>query len=133
MIHLSEQICNQSFQDISAFSSGRVTLTGDGEPERVRSESTTANYFSLLGVSPAIGRTYTPEEDSPAGTSVAVLSHSLWQRRFGGDTDILGQPLTINGNSIVVVGVMSADFKPLNTETELWLPLRLNPANDYRG
>jgi putative ABC transport system permease protein len=129
---------SQTLQEIATWGEGQVNLTGDGEPERVAAASVSANTFSTLGVSPMIGRTFTAQEDLPNGPRLVVLGFGLWNRRYSGDASIVGQSVLINGASFEVVGVMPpgfvlpTDFR--NPEpTQLWTPLRMNPASTDHG
>jgi predicted permease len=102
---------NRVFSGMSDFAPAGVTLTGRGTPQRVVAMLVSANYFDLLGVKAALGRTFLPDEDrKPGGDTVAVLSYSLWQRRFGGDPHIVGRPITLNGTTYTVVGVAQKGF-----------------------
>ncbi|MGH9956522.1 MAG: ABC transporter permease, partial [Pyrinomonadaceae bacterium] len=114
--------------EIAAYSGGGGIMSGRGEPERVFAPAATANFFSLLGVEPVIGRTFQPGEDKPGAPLVAVLTHGMWQRRFGGDAGILGQSLTINGVSYTVIGVLPASFQFALRNADLWLPYQPNEA-----
>ncbi len=87
----------QSFTEFSAQSFTGFTLTGRGDPENLNGVRVTENFFRALGVQPLLGRTFSPDEDRPGGANVAVLSHSFWQRRFGGDKSILDQAVVLNG------------------------------------
>ena len=102
------------------------TLTGSGEPEPLQGMYVSASLFELLRVAPARGRNFTSDEDRVGGTPVAIISHSLWQRRFGGDQNILGKPMTVSGVNATVIGVMPAGFQVLDPAAELWLPLSQN-------
>lgn len=102
------------------------TLTGGGEPEPLQGMYVSANLFELLRVAPARGRNFTSDEDRVGGTPVAIVSHSLWQRRFGGDPDILGKQIIVSGTSATVIGVMPAGFQLLDPAAELWMPLLQN-------
>jgi len=115
---------NNSFADVAAMSNKGwpVNLTNAGEPERLQGYQVSANLFSLLGVSPELGRGFTPEEDRAGTNRVVVLSQDLWQRRFGGDRSILNRTLTLNGDSYTVIGVMPRDFRFV-TKTDLWTTL----------
>jgi putative ABC transport system permease protein len=108
-------------------------LTGEGEPERIRRTRTTASLFSTLGVGPFIGRTFTEAEqlDPERAVAVAVLSHSLWQRRFGGDPGILNRKICLNGRDTEVIGVMPPDFHYPSRDFELWEPLYY-PPEEFR-
>ncbi|MEK6301915.1 MAG: ABC transporter permease [Acidobacteriota bacterium] len=122
---------NQSFEGIGAYFGSdtkeaglsNMFLTGAGEPERVRGLSVTGDLFSVLGVSAAFGRTFTPEETLAGNHRVVVLSHALWQRRFGADPEIVGQQIPLNGNNRTVIGVMPESFYFPAKEVELWVPM----------
>jgi predicted permease len=122
---------SSALEHLVAFGEGAVNLTGRGEPERLACVYSTANLFPALGVAPVVGRAFTPEEDRPGAAAVALLSHRLWQRRFGGDPKIVGQSLAIEGESYLVIGVMPARFQ-FSREAELWLPLSLNAEQGLR-
>ncbi len=121
------------FEALSAWQSTDATLTGAGEPERLVAARVSANYFTLLGVPPLLGRAFLPEEEKIGRHRVAVLGHGLWRRRFGADRDILGKTVTLEGESFTVVGVAPARAAlPLNAE-ELWAPLALQGSDLFRG
>jgi putative ABC transport system permease protein len=105
-------------------------LTGAGEPERLQGARATASLFPTLGVEPLLGRTFNEREqlDPKRAGAVAVLSYGLWQRRFGGDSSIVGRTITLNGSAWEVLGVMPADFHYPSRDFELWTPLYLPPA-----
>jgi putative ABC transport system permease protein len=117
------RVQNQVFEGLAAIGRKSFNLTGAGDPERVDGREVSGNLFQLLGVEPQLGRPFAPEEDQPGGNRVVILSHALWQRRFGSDPTIVGKPLTINGESHTVIGVMPARFKFPSREDELWVPL----------
>jgi putative ABC transport system permease protein len=120
-----------SFTGMAAMSERSLNLTGVGEPERLEGRRVSANLFELLGVSARLGRTFVPEDDKP-GTHVVLLSHSLWQRRFGSDPDVIGRALILNGENYTVVGVMPP-FVQLpgfeNRNDSLWVPIAF-PAEE---
>jgi predicted permease len=118
---------NQVFEGVGAFSEISMNLTGEGEPESVDGQLVTANVFSLLGVQPALGRTFASEEDQPGREHVAVLSDALWQRRFNRDPGILNRNITLNSESFRVVGVMPRGFFFPIREAELWVPWAMEP------
>ena len=118
---------NQVFEDLGAFGPNDVNLTGDGEPERLDGQVVTANVFSILGVAPALGRTFAPEEDQLGQEHVVVLSDSLWQRRFNRDPSIINRAVTLNGESFIVIGVMPRGFFFPVREIELWTPWAMEP------
>jgi putative ABC transport system permease protein len=119
---------SQSFADMAALNLQNFNLTGDGEPERVTAFGATANFFPLLGVQPVLGRTFTDEEAKPGANKVVVLSHGLWQTRYGGERSIVGRDIELNGEKYTVVGVMPADFQFAVPDTRLWVPLAFTPA-----
>ncbi|HKJ01181.1 MAG TPA: ABC transporter permease [Longimicrobiales bacterium] len=101
-----------------------VTLSGNGQAERVIAEVVSAGYFDLLGGQAALGRTFTEEEyATPDGYPVVVLSHALWQRTYGGDPTVVGRTLEINERTVSVVGVMPADFVAVNLDVDVWVPM----------
>ena len=114
---------NQVFEGMAAMADLSINLTGVGEPERIDGRRVSANLFSLLGVEPQLGRAFLPEEDQPGSNHVVIISHGLWQRRFGSDMNITGKPLTLNGESYTVVGVMPSHFQFPSREAELWVPI----------
>ena len=113
----------ESFTELAATYDRHLNLTGGGEAELIPARLTTANFFSLLGASAQLGRTYVPGEDAE---NVAVLSHRLWQRRFGGDPAVIGRTITINDQALTVVGIMPADFRSVGLQPELWAPAELD-------
>ncbi|HEV7472693.1 MAG TPA: ABC transporter permease, partial [Pyrinomonadaceae bacterium] len=118
---------NTTFEEFAAsFSVPRpVNLTGSGEPERLTGAGVTGNYFNVLGVKPALGRTFVLENEKTGNDQVTVLSYALWQKRFAGDPDILNKTITLDGKSCVVLGVMPRDFSVPQT-AELWLPINFD-------
>jgi putative ABC transport system permease protein len=118
---------NQVFEGIGAHGPQDLNLTGGGEPERLNGELVTANVFSILGVEPALGRTFLPDEDQTGREQVVVLSDALWQRRFNRDPSIVNRNITLNGESFTVVGVMPRGFFFPARETELWIPWAMEP------
>jgi putative ABC transport system permease protein len=99
-----------------------VILTGGDEPEQVMGDYVSANLFSLLGVTPVFGRTISPD-DEHRRTRVVVLSHGMWQRRFGAAPDAIGKTLEIDGQTSQVIGVMPPDFYFPTKDTQLWEPV----------
>ena len=113
---------NQVFEAMGAFGSRSFNLTGQGEPERLEGLMLSGNVLAMLGVTPALGRTFSPEEDHEGNERVVVLSHRLWQRRFNSDPGIVGRSIALDGVSFTVVGVMPPPFFFPARETELWVP-----------
>src|SRR5205085_7552127 len=112
----------QSFTEFSAQSFTGFTLTGRGDPENLNGVRVTENFFRALGVQPLFGRVFTPEEDKSGGANVAVLTHTFWQKRFGGDQNILGQSVTLNGAAFTIVGVLPPTLKFPFIQTQVFLP-----------
>ena len=117
---------NHVFESMAALTWQTITLTGGGEPEKVSGYGVTADFFPMLGVRPALGRTFVPSEDRPGAHKVVVLSYGLWQRRFGGDRDVLGRELLLNGEKHTVVGVMPQGFQFMEPFIGLWRPAALS-------
>jgi putative ABC transport system permease protein len=109
----------ESFTDLAATTDRPRNLTGGGEPEEVLGRLTTENFFSVLGVSAELGRTYREGEEDDA---IVVLSHRLWQRRFGGDPAVVGQTITVNERARTIIGVMPPDFHSVGARPEIWTP-----------
>jgi putative ABC transport system permease protein len=120
---------SHSFQQLAAFRSEDFTLTGGGEPERIIGAAVTGDFFQMMGVPAALGRPLSAEDQQP-GTNVVVVSHDLWQRRFGGNPGLVGQTMTLNEKSYTVVGVMPQSFRfpaELFEHADLWAPLDVAP------
>ena len=117
----------QSFEDMAATHELTFNLTGDGTPERVAAYGVSANFFPLFGVAPALGRGFTPDDDRPGANKVAVLSHELWQTRYGSDAHIINHDIQLNSEKYTVVGVMPAGFQFFESDVRLWVPLALTP------
>jgi predicted permease len=115
----------RSFTDMAATRGATASLTG-GVPEQVRGRAVTANFFSVLGVTPTLGRTFTDDEDRD-GAALVVISHRLWQRRFAGDPSVVGRTLLMNDNRYEVVGVMPPAFVFRDREIEYWVPIHFTP------
>jgi putative ABC transport system permease protein len=104
---------NHTFQAMSTTRGWRMTLTGDGgEPERLDAGMVTADYFDVLRVRPFLGRAFLPEEDKYGAPAVTILSYGFWQRRFGGEQNIIGRSITLDNRPFTVVGIMPRDFEP---------------------
>ncbi|MEO8635434.1 MAG: ABC transporter permease [Gemmatimonadales bacterium] len=118
---------SRTVEALDQFSEEEVTLTDGGTSETMVAGRITPTLPAFLGVSPALGRGFLPEESRAGGPSVAMLSHGIWQRRYGGDPGVLGRPITLNGRSFTIVGVLPRDFTlPFmggGAGRQLWLPL----------
>jgi putative ABC transport system permease protein len=123
---------SRSFSSIGAWGNGSAAIGGGERPERVPAAYATHGFLPTVGVAPALGRFYGPDEDRPGGPTVVVLSHALWQRGFGGDKQIVGKPITVDGAPVKVVGVMPAGFD-FPQGSEVWVPSGEDPGNQRRG
>jgi putative ABC transport system permease protein len=118
----------RSFEGVTAFEERAVALLDGGAPEQVRSASVTHSFFTVLGASPVVGRTFTVDDDLRGGdTRVAVLSHGLWQRRFGSERGVVGRQLDIGGVAHRIIGIMHEGFE-FPAQTDVWVPLAPDPA-----
>ena len=109
-----------------------VSLSGEGDPEQIKAIRASVDFFSLFGVTPALGRTFSAEEDRPSGPRVAVLSYGLWKRRFGADPQLVGRTVVLSGEPHTVVGIAPPDFEP-NPPADVWLPLQADPNSINQG
>jgi putative ABC transport system permease protein len=122
------------FSAATAVQGWQPSLTGIGEAEPLVGEQVTHEYFTVLGIPPERGRTFTQEDDVPNAPRVTVISHALWQWRFGADPEVVGQSIVLGGEPHQIVGVMPAGFRPaVISVAQLWRPRRLNLANPSRG
>jgi putative ABC transport system permease protein len=122
------------FEDIAVVTGWRPTLIGQGEPEPVAGEQVSHEYFPVLGVVPALGRTFRVEDDVPNAPRVVMISDGLWRRRFGGAPDVIGRTVALSGQAHQIIGVLPAGFRPIvSASADLWRPLRLNTAMPSRG
>ncbi len=121
---------SRTVEGMSAIVGARVNLTGGPgghmDPEELRAERVSASLFPLLGVRALVGRTFQEDEDRPGHASFALLSHALWERRFGADRSIAGKNIRLRGFNYTVVGVLPAGFAVLDSAVDVWLPLGLN-------
>jgi len=132
---LDYQSQNRSFEELAAIRTLSFNLTGKETPERLQGNVVSPNFFRMLGIRPALGRDFTSEDGQSGAPRVALLTHGFWQRHFGGAADVAGKPLTLNGQSVAVIGVLPATFR-MSRGVELWL----NPRDvvpevfpNYRG
>jgi putative ABC transport system permease protein len=127
---------NQSFEQMAIARRDNETLTGAGEPERLLARQVTANFFSTLGVTPQIGRSFSSDEEI-ARTPVVLITDSLWKRRFGSDLSLVGKPITLSDASFTVVGILPPGFQ-FYTPADVFVPLsfmpdRLKEAREEHG
>lgn len=124
---------NHSFSAVAVYATAGRDLTGDGDAERIDTARVTSQFFSVLGPQPLRGRSFSVEEDQPGQNQVAILSYSLWQRRFAGDNNIVGKNIVLGGVSHTIVGVMPADFQFPTADVQVWTPLSTKDLEDGRG
>jgi putative ABC transport system permease protein len=118
-----------AFDAMAAWDDHGMALTGEGEPEELSTVRVSPNLFSLLGVSPALGRAFAPEEETRGRDRVVVLSHDFWAGRFGGDSAVIGRTLTLDGQPYQIVGVMPEGFRfPDQASVALWNPLAFDAS-----
>jgi len=122
-------------QDVSAYRSNIVNLTGEGIPEQLRASQVSADYFRLFGAPMLQGRGFTADEDRPGGTLVAVLSHALWTRRFGSDPRMIGKTISLSGEPYTIVGIVGPDFdvSEFGPAPDVWTPFQLDPHTSDQG
>ncbi|MGB7924280.1 MAG: ABC transporter permease, partial [Pyrinomonadaceae bacterium] len=114
---------NRVFEHFAALHYTSFTLTGEGaEPERLVGARVSADFFETLGIAPVHGRSFLAEEERDGSNRVAVVSYGLWQRRFGSDPNLVGKTVDLNGQNILVVGIMPAGFQ-FPSEVEVWSPV----------
>lgn len=121
------------FQDVAAYDFGGpgYNLTG-AEPEQVRGLHVSQAYFRLFGAPVLLGRTFTPQEDSPNGGHVVVIGYGFWQRRFGGDPKVVGTTLTLNNEAYTIIGVLGRSFVT-DPQADLWVPFQIDPNSTNLG
>lgn len=118
----------QIFESVAAVDGRSYNLTGSsGEPQRLEGAGVTQNFFSTLGATPLLGRTFIPQEDHPGSEHVAILSYRLWQGRFGGEGKFLGREIWLNNERYTVVGIMPPGFAFPAKDMDFWIPLALTP------
>ncbi|HEU5454028.1 MAG TPA: ABC transporter permease [Terriglobales bacterium] len=129
----------RSFEQIAGIWAISATVTGAGEPEQLRAGLVTVNFFSTLGVQPALGRNFLPEEEQANTRRVVILSDAVWRRKYGADPGLIGKPIYLSGAPITVIGVLPRDFRPLfptdssvPDDLQIWLPMG-DPARMPRG
>ncbi len=130
---------NRVFEDMAAFFDMTANLTSGGEPEEIPSQIATTSLFNILGVNPIMGRAFTSEDGRQGQPNVVVIGFGLWQRRFGGDPQIVGRKLILNGNEATVIGVMPADFNwhvkagsMTRKIAEIWTPWQVGEGSRQR-
>jgi putative ABC transport system permease protein len=113
---------NRVFEDMAALRHDSLNLVGQGSPEYLRIDTVTANFFSVLGVSPVRGRTFSTDDGHPGAPLTAILSYGLWVRRFAANPNIVGQDLLLSGTKYTVIGIMPRGFRFLDPQIDAWVP-----------
>jgi putative ABC transport system permease protein len=127
--YLAWREANHVFADMAAADEDRtVSLTSEGQAEALRSAAVSPNYFSVLGVTTQLGRTFEAGEDQPGREQVVILSHALWDQHFGSDASLIGRTIRLNRENYKVIGVMPGSFRLLGFTPQLWTPLVLSAA-----
>jgi putative ABC transport system permease protein len=124
---------NHSFDQMAAITGAAFNFTGGDRPVKVSGLMVSSAFFSTLGVMPALGRGFLPEEEKPGSERVVILSDTLWKRRFGADPAIVGKTISLNRQNYIVTGVMLPGFQFIGAESELWTPLVLDPNRANRN
>ena len=121
------------FKEVAAYDGGGpgFNITGD-RPEQVHGIHVTEGYFRLFGAPVMLGRTFTPQEDAPSGGKVVVLSYGLWQRKFGGDANVVGKSLSLGNEPYTIVGVLGKQFES-DPEADIWVPFQFEPNSTNQG
>lgn len=118
---------NRCFSGLAAFRSDELNMTGMGEPERLKTEMVSANFFSVLGVKPVVGRTFSAQEDQIGGAPVVLISEGIWKRKFSASPDAVGKSISLNGTSYTIVGVIPGNFHytsgNFRSDTDVFVPL----------
>ena len=132
MNFLDWQRQNTVFTAMAAQTGGSVTLTGGKEPVQLRTARVSASFFGILGVKPALGRTFASDEDQRGHEQVVVMSHRLWESRFGSDPGIIGRKILLDGHPFTVIGVMPAGTRFDRDWNDIWMPLAFQPQDMTR-
>ena len=131
--YLTYRAENHTFEDTGLWDTDAVTVTGSGEPERVNAIDVTDGILPILRVQAAIGRRFTAEDDSPKSPDRVMLAHGYWQRKFGGDPNVIGRQIILDAKPYEIIGVLPEAFHFLNLNPQLLLPMRINPAEVFVG
>jgi len=122
-------------QDVAAFRTGVVNLTGGAFPEQLQSGQVSADFFRLFGAPVIRGRTFTAAEDAPQAPHVALIGEGLWKRRFGRDPNVIGKTISLSGDSYTVIGIVGASFDTslFGPAGDVWMPFQLDPKTTDQG
>jgi predicted permease len=132
-LHFTYEEQARSFQDIGMWNSETVSVTGLAEPEEIRSLDVTVGVLRALGVQPAAGRLFTPEDDSPDGPETVMLTDGYWRAKFGGDPSAVGRTLVLDGRPREIIGVLPTTFRFLDRDPAIVLPMRLDRSKTFLG
>jgi len=124
---------SRTFESVGMWDNGSVSVTGVAEPEQVESMSVTSQIMPMLGIRPLLGRAFTEDDDAAGNPETVILGHGYWQRRFGGDPDVLGRTLTVNGRTREIIGVLPANTRFLAWDPDVYLPFQLDRNNVFVG
>lgn len=120
----------ESLEDLCAFQSQSVNVTGGERPDRVRGAFVSANFFKVFNLAPIVGRTFVDGEDQPGGAKLAVVNEKMWRERLNSDPNVGAKKLILNGEPYSLIGVVPANFKhPLDQDVEVWMPMSNFPGN----
>jgi predicted permease len=124
---------NDVFESMAAIAGYGATFNDGGTPEKIEGRRVTQRFFDVLGVAPALGRVFRPEEDQPGGRRVTILSHRFWRDRFGADRAIVGRDILLDNERFSIIGVMPAGFQFLDGDVSAWVPAAFSPDELKRG
>ena len=119
-IYFIDREQSTTLQDIGAYGSDSLNVTGAGEPEHVRGLDVTDGALPILGVTPALGRLFTRQDDSPGAPQTVLLSYAYWQQKFGGASSVIGRPITVDGKTRQIIGVLPRGFHFLDLPDAAW-------------
>ena len=122
----------RSFEAMGAVGFLPLTLTGNGQPEMLSAATLSPSVLPLLGIEPALGHGFRPGDDAPGAPAVVMLSRGLWQRRFGAEAALIGKSIQLNGAPYTVIGIAPAALDIIAPNTDLWAPLTIDPAKEFR-
>jgi predicted permease len=132
-LHFTYREESRAFESVGMWDNSQVSVTGLEEPEQVDAMLLTHQVLPMMGIQPFIGRSFSEEDDAPGTPETIILGYGYWQRRFGGDRDVLGQTVTVNGRPREVVGVMPEGLEFLRWRPAVYLPFQFDPAEVYVG
>ena len=119
---------SRTLKSLAIYATEAVTLTGDGEPERIRVTRATPSLASVTGVAPAVGRWFTDAEGIPGAPAVGVLANGFWARRYGASPDVIGRLVMLDGIPTKIIGVMPRSFAFPSSQVEMWTPVPIDSS-----